>query len=421
MALNDELIEFIGREEGFSPSAYLDPPRNTENKYSIGYGHLIKQEEIARGYLLLADNTRVPVIGVGGGQTTITQPQANSLLVKDLEFYRSQAERITGATVWSKLNDRQKTALVSYTYNAGPGSAQRNTGFAGFYNRNNGFKTAIESGNYIKAGEILRDNGVRTATINGVRTILSALVNRRKKEGQLIAGQVLANSTVQVSLQDTTTSTNTVEYFENNYIRPINEANYNSFTRDIAAKRVLIQFDTPTISIATPTPLQEVINRISLTSNSQLDGELLLLRGASEVSTQFVSETNAALAKVENLLPSEAAYLVTFNLFEPYPDLMRQKLSANAGESNRAVDYSHAWRAPGKLAITANVTIPGASGFRIGQIFRIGRTYDTYSKYGAFQLFGLTETIDLNRGWTTQLYARFNAMPTFKIEGLQSE
>lgn len=421
MALNDELIDFIGKEEGFSPTAYLDPPRNTENKYSIGYGHLIKQEEIARGYLLLENNSQVPVRGVGGGQTTITQPQANSLLVKDLEFYRSQTERIIGVTTWSKLNDKQKTALVSYTYNAGPGSASGNTGFAGFYNRNNGFKQSLESGDYVKAGEILRDNGVRTATVNGVRTVLSALVNRRKREGQLIADQALANSTVQVGIQDVTTSTTSVDYFESNYVRPINEARYNSFTRDIAAKRVLIQFDTPTISIATPTPLQEVIDRIALTSNSQMDGELLLLRGASEVSTQFVAETNAALTKVENLLPSEAAYLVTFNLFEPYPDLMRQKLSANAGELSRAVDYSHAWRAPGKLAITANLTIPGASGFRIGQIFRVGRTYDTYSKYGAFQLFGLTETIDLSRGWTTQLYARFNAMPTFKIEGLQSE
>jgi GH24 family phage-related lysozyme (muramidase) len=412
MALNDALIVFIGKEEGFSTSAYLDPRGNADNQYSIGYGHVIKPEEIARGYLLLADNTRVPVIGVGGGQTIITQPQANSLIIKDLEFYRSQTERIVGANTWAELSDSQKTALVSYTYNAGPGSVRENNGFAGFYNRDNGFKPALESGNYVRAGEILRDNGVRTA--EGV--VLPALVNRRKREGELIAGKVLANSTVQVGLPDTTTSTSTTDYFESNYIKPINDAGYTSFTTSIAQKTVLVQL----VSITTPTPLQEWINRVALTSNSQLDGELLLLRGASEVAAQFVSETNAALAKLENLLPSEAAYLVTFNLFEPYPDLMRQKLSANAGESNKEVDYSHAWRAPGKLAITANVTIPGASGFRIGQIFRIGRTYDSYNKFGAFQLFGLTETIELNRGWTTEIYARFNAMPTFKIQGLQS-
>jgi GH24 family phage-related lysozyme (muramidase) len=421
MALNDELIEFIGKEEGISLSAYLDPRRNTINQYSIGYGHLIKPEEIQRGYLLLADNTQVSVLGIGGGQTVITQPQANSLLIKDLEYYRSQTERIVGATTWAKLSDSQKTALVSYTYNAGPGSVTENRGFAGFYNRSNGFKPALESGNYVRAGEILRDTGVRTATVNNVREVVPALVNRRKREGQLIAGQVLAGSTIQVSIPDTTTSTSTADYFESNYIKPINEANFNTVTAAITQKKVLIQFNTLTESIVTPTPLQEVINRIALTSDSQLDGELLLLRGASEVSAQFVSETNAALAKVENLLPSEAAYLVTFNLFEPYPDLMRQKLSANAGTPSNAVDYSHAWRAPGKLAITANLTIPGASGFRIGQIFRVGRTYDSYNKFGAFQLFGLTETIDLGRGWTTQLYARFNAMPTFKIQGLQSE
>jgi GH24 family phage-related lysozyme (muramidase) len=413
MTLNDELIKFIVKEEGFTSArgarAYLDPSGNLTNRYAVGYGHVITKQEITRGFLLLADNTQVPIDGGGGGQTTITQPQANSLLIKDLELYRNQTERTVGANTWAKLSDKQKIALVSYTYNAG------SDGFARFYNRSNGFKLALESGNYVRAGEILRDNGVRTS--DGIVT--QGLIDRRKREGELIAGTKLANSTVQVGLPDTTTSTSAADYFESNYVRPLKEARFpTTFATSIEINQVLIPFNTPT---TTPTPLRDVINRIALTSDSQLDGELSLLRGASEVAAQFVSETNAALAKLENLLPSEAAYLVTFNLFEPYPDLMRQKLSANAGESNNAVDYSHAWRAPGKLAITANVTIPGASGFRIGQIFRIGRTYDSYNKFGAFQLFGLTETIELNRGWTTEIYARFNAMPTFKIQGLQSE
>ena len=110
-------------------------------------------------------------------------------------------------------------------------------------------------------------------------------------------------------------------------------------------------------------------------------------------------------------MPAEAQFAVQYDLFEFFPDKMREKMSINAAEGINA-NYSHARRSPGKLAITANLTIPGASGFRIGQIFWIGRTYEHYKKEGAFQLFGLTETIDLNRGWTTELYARFNAMPT---------
>jgi len=98
---------------------------------------------------------------------------------------------------------------------------------------------------------------------------------------------------------------------------------------------------------------------------------------------------------------------------------MREKMSINAAEGINA-NYSHAWRSPGKLAITANLTIPGASGFRIGQVFWIGRTYEHYKKEGAFQLFGLTETIDLSRGWTTELYARFNAIPRSVIATAKS-
>jgi hypothetical protein len=98
-------------------------------------------------------------------------------------------------------------------------------------------------------------------------------------------------------------------------------------------------------------------------------------------------------------------------------------MSANTGVQPNGItpNYSHAWRAPGKLAITADITIPGASGFRIGQIFWVGRTYDHYKKYGAFQLFGLTEDININKGWTTTIHSRFNAMPVDKLLGIQSE
>lgn len=162
-------------------------------------------------------------------------------------------------------------------------------------------------------------------------------------------------------------------------------------------------------------------NTNKLYSDSQLDGELALLNLAAEANLSLQAEAKSNLAKVDNLIPAEAAFLIQRNLFELQPDLMRQQMSANAGSGNREVDYSHAWRAPGKLAITADITIPGASGFRIGQIFWIGRTYEHYKKFGAFQLFGLTENITIGRGWNTTIHSRFNAMPTGKVKNLKSE
>lgn len=419
MALLDELFEFIGNEEGFLPNAYLDPKGNLENQYSVGYGHLIKTEEIARGFLLLADNTRVPIVGVGGGQTTITQPQAVSLFNRDITFYLTGTERTVGPTTWAKLTDKQKAALVSYSYNAGVGNAREGTGFAGFYNRN-GFKEALDSGNYRRAGEILRDFGVRTATVNGVRQVVQGLVNRRRTEGSQLANATLASTPSQPGIITQAPVVSADEYFQNIYVNPINDRN---IRLAIEQRKFVTQYDTPTLSVTTLTPIQDIVRNTAIVDTTQLAGELSLLRGTSAVAIEFVEETKSVVTRLDGLLPKEGAYLVTYNLFELYPDLMRQKMSANSqvDASGEVPNYSHAWRAPGKLAITANVTIPGASGFRIGQVFQIGRTYEHYKNFGAFQLFGLTETIDLSRGWTTELYARFNAIPQSKLAGLKTE
>jgi len=157
------------------------------------------------------------------------------------------------------------------------------------------------------------------------------------------------------------------------------------------------------------------------------DGEITLVNGLnnlSAVSAGIEGAVTQRLQSVGNFTPSEQYFLLYKNYFEINPERMRNYMMVNAdgGKDGRPynLNYSHAWRAPAKLAVTANITIPGASGFRIGQIFWVGRTYETYKKFGAFQLFGLTETIDMSRGWTTELYARFNAMPLDKVKGLKS-
>lgn len=167
-------------------------------------------------------------------------------------------------------------------------------------------------------------------------------------------------------------------------------------------------------------PLVAQVQQSSLYSDRQLDGELQLIGIMQGINDTLASEAKSNLTKIDGLVPAEAAFLVQKNLFEMSPDIMRQQMSANADTSGRVVDYSHAWRAPGKLAITADLMIPGISGLRIGQIFWVGRTYEHYKDYGAFQLFGLTENITIGRGWTTTIHSRFNAMPTQKIRELRS-
>lgn len=418
MSFTDELTSFIGKEEGFLAKAYLDPRGNLDNLYSVGYGHQITTNEINQKFITLADNSKVTVVGVGGGQTTITQQQADSLLQRDLQKFVTATVNIIPSNIWSKLTDKQKVALVSYCYNTGPGSVQQGTGLAGFYSSNsNGFKEAMESSNYELAGSILRDRGVRTAKENGIRKVLQALVNRRKREGELLAGKTLPDSTVTDIDAIATPPSSFDSYFNDNYITPIRTAGFGLVADRISIK----ELKTTIIPENNSRPIQEVVQLTSLTDSRQLEGELSLIRGAGEINAQFQSETKSILSRVDGFLPAEAAFLVQYDLFELYPDLMRQQMSANAGESNSAVDYSHAWRAPGKLAITADITIPGVAGFTMGQIFWVGRTYEHYKQFGAFQLFGLTEVIDISKGWTTEIHSRFNALPTFKLVGLQSE
>ena len=403
MTLTDELFKFIGEAEGFASNAYPDPTGNRKNQYSVGYGHLITPADIERRFLVLANNGRVPVLGVGGQNTVITKEQALSLFTRDIGYYLSQTANTVGATTFNKLTDKQKTALVSYTYNAGTG------GFRTFYNRY-GFKEALTTGNFVLAGEILRDKGVRTAD----GRVFAPLIRRRKLEGELLAGQALADSspTNSYALVETLPLD---QYLSATYTLPLRQ----KYTQDDAVQTFATRLKDGQETGTYETSLKAWLEQNAVYSESQLQGELALIRLAEEASATLVAEAKSNLSKVDGLIPAEAAFLIQSNLFELQPDLMRQQMSANAG-SGENPNYSHAWRSPGKLAITADLTIPGKSGFRIGQIFRVGRTYD-YKNQGAFQLFGLTEEVSMGKGWTTTIHSRFNAMPASKIQGLESE
>lgn len=142
-----------------------------------------------------------------------------------------------------------------------------------------------------------------------------------------------------------------------------------------------------------------------------IKGDLQLIAGLA--SAQVASEakvTHIAGTILSTYSLTAKQDLVTSQIFEMNPDRMRLKMAQNA-EISTTNNSSHAWRAPGKLSITADITIPGTAGFRMGQIFWIDRIVENYKKFGAFQIFGISEHIDISKGWTTTLHSRFNALP----------
>ena len=164
--------EFIAIEEGLPKGgkAYWDPP-GQNNLVSIGYGHQIKPEEYKQGFIQ-AGNDQVKIVGDRGIDTVLSKDQAKSLLAADLPKYEERAKKPLGEA-WTKLDDEQKAALISYAYNTGStGSLVKQ-----------GLKEAALTGNDEAGAEIIAEKGVRTA---GGKPF-PPLVKRRKLEGALYA------------------------------------------------------------------------------------------------------------------------------------------------------------------------------------------------------------------------------------------
>lgn len=270
-------------------------------------------------------------------------------------------------------------------------------------------------GDTVRAPQIGTDEYYAALVGNGAAAWEALRINRPIDPRLTIAGNLPANATITGDLDG--------KYIKEVYTDPLIKIAYPNVAKLLDDGTLKVMRITP--SVCTPTDFLTLVREEAVTSVSDLQGEKELIQSVGQLSSEASLTKSTAAAKLSNnFLPSEQYFLVANNFFELYPDRMRNAMSVNTNisPSTGAIpNYSHAWRAPGKLAITANITIPGFAGFRIGQVFWVGRTYEHYKRYGAFQLFGITESIDVTKGWTTELYSRFNAIPQEKLLGLQSE
>lgn len=95
---------------------YLDPAGNTKNQYSIGYGYLMKPEEVAGNYVMIG-NDRVLL------DRALTQSEMDRLYsIKIVEYEDAVRKAIT-----AKITQAQYDALVSFTYNTGKGTIAKSS------------------------------------------------------------------------------------------------------------------------------------------------------------------------------------------------------------------------------------------------------------------------------------------------------
>jgi GH24 family phage-related lysozyme (muramidase) len=177
---------FISSMEGFAGKAYLDPPGNTKNQYSIGHGHLITAHEIKQGYINLGNGKKVEVRGPGGKDTTISKEEAQALLSTDIPKYEKIASDAIGADAWQKLSEDQRSALTSLAYNA-PGN------LPGLVKA--GLRDAIMKGDSAAASNIIYEKGWKTSQ----GKYLAGLDARRRKEASLFAGGTIDSSGTQMA------------------------------------------------------------------------------------------------------------------------------------------------------------------------------------------------------------------------------
>ena len=92
-------IQLIKKYEGFSSAAYICPA----GYKTIGYGHLIKHGEVFDHHISLQS--------------------AEELLESDLQFYIAALCHLISV----KLNEKQFSALLSFTFNLGSAALERST------------------------------------------------------------------------------------------------------------------------------------------------------------------------------------------------------------------------------------------------------------------------------------------------------
>lgn len=107
MKTNNAALALICEFEGFVPYWYPDPAHGW-NVPTIGYGHTD-----AAGYPRYADDENLH----------LSKADARIILARDLGQY----ERAVAEAVKVPLNENQFGALVSFTYNLGPGNLRSST------------------------------------------------------------------------------------------------------------------------------------------------------------------------------------------------------------------------------------------------------------------------------------------------------
>lgn len=143
--ITDAGVNMIAQFEGFSETAYNDPPGST--KWSIGFGHQIQDGE---PYLT----------------QTITVDQGRALLAQDT----ANAQATVRSVITHPLNAAQFDALTSFVYNIGSSAFKAGT-----------VPAKVNAGDFQAVADTMKLYNKAGGSVN------TALINRRAVEASAFA------------------------------------------------------------------------------------------------------------------------------------------------------------------------------------------------------------------------------------------
>lgn len=124
---------------------------------------------------------------------------------------------------------------------------------------------------------------------------------------------------------------------------------------------------------------------------------------AAQQLQQVESQLQENLQSREQIFREFGGLSTIFKYVEPYGDVMTARITRDAdGISSNAFGAS-----PASLSISADISLPGINGLRVGELFWIDRIPAFYKAFGAFQIMSIEENIG-REGWQTKIHARFN-------------
>jgi lysozyme len=171
-------MSVLGRQmltelEGFKTRMYHD----SAGLPTIGVGHLITQQELAQGYILIrATGQRI------NWREEISRDDVDAILAQDLPDYEDAVNRLVAVN----LEQYQFDALVSFCFNVGETRFGKST-----------LLRMVNSGNFTAVVEQFR---VWTkVTVNGKKVQVRGLLNRRNKEIAMWRGDLLPEPAPQPS------------------------------------------------------------------------------------------------------------------------------------------------------------------------------------------------------------------------------